>query len=175
MKTTTPQQHTYGFIYKTSEIGMEIFSLLCIAVGLFLLYVFINSADMSNRIDNDSILIFLAYFLAFFIWSPIVFTFLAYMFPDIEVQNDGIKIHYLFRKRHITWEEVIEIKPFRPFGLFTNKNAKVMVVRNNLTFIHRLYGLVYTGENKPAVLIFRQISDYDVLIRNISKRAKLNQ
>ncbi len=83
-----------------------------------------------------------------------------------------LKIRFLLKKYLIKWDEIIEIKPLRPFGLFTNKNAKVIIVKNNLTFFHRLYGLLYAGRYTPAILVHRKISEYDLLIDSISTQAK---
>jgi hypothetical protein len=172
MKTITPKVHTYGFFYKSSEILALIWFILIVVLGLFYLYIFFDSLIAGYKFDIVSGLIVFATFIAGVIWTILILLFGAYIFPDIEIQNDGMKIRFLLKKYLIKWDEIIDIKLFRPFGLFTNKNIKVVVVKNNLTFIHRLYGLFYTGRYTPAVLIYRKISEYDLLMDNISTQVK---
>jgi hypothetical protein len=172
MKIITPKVHTYGLIYKTSEIFALILSPCVIASGLFILYLFFDSLAAGYKYDINSILIVLTCFLVYEIWLPILFMLIACMYPDMEVQNDGIEVRSILKKYFIKWDEIIEIKPLRPFSIFTHKNAKVIIIKNNLTFIHRLYGLLYAGKSTPAILIYRKISEYDLLMDNISTQVK---
>jgi hypothetical protein len=172
MKIITTKLHTYGLIYKISESLYLMLSLFSILAGLFFLYAFINSLIAGNKIDINSILIALVYSLVSVTWSLIFFLFFAYLFSGIEIHSDGMKIRFLLKRYLIKWDEIIDITPSRPFGLFTNKNIKVVIVKNNLTFIHRLYGLFYTGRYTPAILIYRKISEYDLLMDNISTQVK---
>jgi hypothetical protein len=68
--------------------------------------------------------------------------------------------------------EISSIKHIRPFGLFANKNSHIIIVKSELTFIHRIYGRIYGGTYRSAVLIHKNISNYDLLINDISMMMK---
>jgi hypothetical protein len=144
-----------------------------LALGLFLIFGFIASLIRGDGFDS-SFLSMLGNILGVAVWAPIFYLFFAYLMTDISVDNDGMSVQFLWKTYKIRWDEVVEIKPFRPFGLFTNNRLTVVIVKSKLTFVYRMYGVLYGGKNQPAILIYRNISDCDLLLKNISMQTKNN-
>ena len=169
------KQHTYGLIYKFSRYLSGFFSFISILLGLFLTVGLIISLIEGDEFDSSSIMTILGNILGIAIWAPIFYLFFAYLMTDINVDNDGMYIPFLWKNYLIKWDEIIEVKPLKPFGLFTNKRSNVVFVKTKLTFFHHLYGILYGGKNQSAILIYRTISDYDLLIKSVSTQARKNQ
>jgi len=173
------KKHTYSYLYSFTQFFYLVMSLISILISLFLAYGFVTSVLRGDELNISVLIKYLILFLAFSVWTPLVFLFIAYLMTNIEVDESGAGIIVLWKRYFIKWGEMVEIKPLRIFG-FIKKNSSVVVVTSKLTFFHRLYGLIYGGVNKPAILIHRNISDYGILIRNISievaknKRSKSN-
>jgi hypothetical protein len=144
------------------------------ALGFFLAIAFIASYIYGDGFDSSLINSILTW-AGLAIWTPIFHLFFAYLMTDIRVDNDGMNIQFLWKTIQIKWDDIVEIKPLKAFGLFTNKRSSVVIVKARLTFIHRIYGVFYGGKNQPAILITRTISDYDLLVKTISAQARKNQ
>jgi len=109
------------------------------------------------------------YFIGVSVWSPTMFVFIAQLMSDISINEHGLRTTFLFKKLVVNWEDIVEIKPSKPFGLRAGRKASIVITRNGLTFFHRIYGIVYGQTNQPAFLIWSNISDYDVLMKDIKK------
>ena len=168
------KQHTYSLIYKLTRNLSVFMAFIFVVLGFLVTIVSITALVGGGEFKLSFMVSIFGNFLGFTVWSPIFYLFLAYFFADINVNIDGMEIRLLWQTYQIKWDEIIEVKPFRSFGLFTNKNWDVIFVKSKLTFFHRLYGIIYGGKNQPAILIYRKISDYDLLIKDISMCAKNN-
>ena len=168
------KKHTYSYFHSFSEFLAIILSLLSILLGLFLIYVFISSFIRGDEIDLSDLVKLSGYILAFVIWSPGVFLFVAYQLSDIDTDEVGLHIIVMWKKYCIKWNELVDVKYPQTFGIIKNKKGKIVIVKSKLTIFHRLYGFLYGGVNKPALLIHKTISDYDILIKNISVEVAKN-
>ncbi|MBK9924206.1 MAG: hypothetical protein IPP66_02845 [Anaerolineales bacterium] len=162
------KKHTYGLVNRISSYFFVVMSIISIPVGWFLLYIYITYFFVGREFALSSVLFAVGIFLACIAWSPPAFIFMAYLLTDIDADENGLSFQFLWKKFFIPWGEVLSIKHIRPFGLFTNKHSHILIVRSELTFIHRIYGRVYGGAYQSAVLIHKNISNYDLLMKNIS-------
>lgn len=99
---------------------------------------------------------------------PVSFTFINY-FPTIWIDEDGIQVSaYLFFRIRIPWSAIVDIGAgFPPKGY-------LLVRARRISPFHRAYGWLYSRTIYPGFLIERQITDWDGLIKEITRRAKLN-
>ena len=168
------KRHTYGLVNKISSYFFVTMSVISVVIGLSFLYGAINWFFIGKEVTPSSILFTVGILFACIAWSPVVFIFMAYLITDIGVDEKGLTLQFLWKMYSIKWSELSNIKHIRPFGLFTNKYSHVVIINSELTFIHRLYGLIYGGVYQSAILIHRNISDYDLLIKNISMQVGKN-
>lgn len=161
--------HTYGKLVSFTRYWMLLLSAIVIGLGLVCLIGSIR-AFVSNNISSATVLLW--DFIGLTFWSPFVFIFLAYLFSDVKVNGEGLQTSFVFKSIALKWENIANVKPSRPFGLRLGKKASVLIVKNGLTFFHRIYGLVYGQTNQPALVVWSQISDYDALMKVISKNRK---
>jgi hypothetical protein len=166
------KKHTYGLVNRISSYFFVVMSIVSILFGLLLLYIHITYFFIGREFSLSSVLFAVGIFLACIIWSPPAFIFMAYLLTDIDADEKGISFQFLWKKFFIPWGEVSSVKHIRPFGLFTNKHSHIIIVKSELTFIHRIYGRIYGGAYRPAVLIHKNISNYDLLINDISMMKK---
>jgi hypothetical protein len=174
LKPQMTKKHTYGLIYKITSFFFVTMSVVSVVSGLFLLYVHINYFFVGKEVAMSSVLFVIGIFLACIIWSPVAFVFMAYLLTDIDIDEKGLSLQFLWKRFSVEWGEFSSIKHIKPFGLFTNKHSYIVIVNSKLTFIHRIYGLIYSGAYRPAILIHRNIRDYDILIKDISVKVKKN-
>jgi hypothetical protein len=166
--------HTYGSLYGLTGKSFVLMALLSVIFGLFLLFASVRSLFTGYEPGISSVITDLIYFLLIVVWSPAVFLFIAYMFTDIKVSDKGLHVNFLWKSYLVEWNEIMAVKPLRPFGLFTKMRANVIAIKGGLSVIHKLYGIIYGGINQPSILVFDNISDYDVLIRNVTIQVKKN-
>lgn len=169
------KKHSYKPIYQFARFVNLLFATLFILLSLFLIFVLIRDIVSGNSIEFQSFLKFMNYLFWIGIWSPIIFIWVGYLYTDIDTDNEGIRFSFFEKPFLIKWDEVEIIKPIRPLNLFTRRNANVVLVKTKLTLIHRLYGLFYGNANKPAIIVFKNISDYDLLLKNVSVAARKNK
>jgi hypothetical protein len=91
--------------------------------------------------------------------------YIANLYPNIGVDEQGILVGYLWHYLRVPWQEIIDARPIRAvFGL-----SLVWLVRTKrLTLLHRLYGFPHTG-----FFISSMISNYAELIREIEHHVQL--
>jgi hypothetical protein len=168
------KKYTYGLINKISSYFFVAMSIVSIVIGLFMLYGTVNYFFIGKEVVLLSVLFIIGIFFTCIVWSPVAFVFMAYLVTDVDVDEKGLSFQFLWKRFSVEWDEISSIKHIRPFGLFTNKYSHIVVVNSELTFVHRIYGLIYGGAYRPAILIHRNMSDYDMLIKDISLRVKKN-
>ena len=168
------KRHTYGLIYKISRNFFVFMAFLFVVLGLFLIVLFIAKLMSGIEFNSNFIVSTLGNILSFAVLAPIFYLFIAHLMTDISIDNNGMSVQFLWKTYQIRWAEVVEIRPSRPFGLLTNKRLTEVIVKTKLTVFHRVYGMLYGVTNQPVILIYRTISDYDLLIKDISLHAKNN-
>lgn len=97
----------------------------------------------------------------------------AYFFQDVQVDKEGLIIDFLWKKLHVPWDKVIQIKPL--LGIRGGKQTINVVIVDGLTLFHRLYGFLYGFSLKPAFILWPTVSDYQVLENDIEKHIKQNR
>jgi hypothetical protein len=105
------------------------------------------------------------------LWPFFLFVILisAYFFSDITVVADGLLVEFLWLKLHVKWDQLIKTKPILGMNILGLSKRKVVVLLvHGLTPFHRTYGLLYGFSIYPAVVIHPAISDYDLLMQQIS-------
>jgi hypothetical protein len=109
-------------------------------------------------------------FAAWFIligWS-VSFTLINYL-PTIWVDEDGLQISaYLFFRIRIPWSAIVDI------GSGSLPKRYLLVRARRISLFHRAFGWLYSRTFYPGFLIERHITDWDGLIKEITRRAKLN-
>ena len=169
------KKYTYGIIYKISESLSYILAIVFAIIGLLFLCGLILSLFGVGGIKTSYIPTLFWSFVGFGIWSPFVFIYMANMNVDIEVEDLGLRIKFLFKSLFLSWNEIDEFKPGKTLGLIPLKRVRVLVTNSALTPFHRLYGLMYGGTNKPSLVVVTNISDHEELFKIIkNKRKKSN-
>lgn len=166
------KKHTYGLTNKISNYFFVMMSIISVVIGLLFLIGAINLFSIGKEINLSSVFLVVGILFACIVWSPVAFIFMAHLITDVDVDKDGISFQFLWKKYSVKWGDLAEIRHIKPFGLFTNKNSHIVIVNSELTFIHRLYGLLYGGKYQSAILIHKKISHYDLLIKNISTQVR---
>lgn len=170
-----PKKYTYGIIYKISGFLSFLLAIIFAVIGLLFLCGLILSLFGLGGINSSHIPTLFWGFVGFGVWSPFVFIYMANMNVDIEVEDLGIRIKFLFKSFFVSWNDVDEFKPGKTLGLVPLKRVRVLVTNSALTPFHRLYGLMYGATNKPSLVIGTNISNHEELFKIIeNKRKKSN-
>lgn len=96
----------------------------------------------------------------------------AYFHTDLEVDDNGLLVDFLWKKLHVPWDKVIQMKPL--LGLRLRKNGIYVVIVDGLTPLHRLFGILYGFSLKPAFILWPNVTDFEVLKNDIEKHIKKN-
>ena len=166
-----PKQHKYGFPNRYVQFVSYFSIAICIAAGIFFLIVGILSADVAKN-DSTVFIRALLYFTFYVVLAPVALMFVIYRFSDIVVDDQCLSIKFLNKDYAVKWADILEVKPITPFGLFTRHNVIIVVTDGKLTYLHRIYGLVYGRTTRPSLLIGKSISSYSDLMKIISVRTK---
>jgi hypothetical protein len=161
--------HTYGMLNKFNRGMFLVLSVLLIILGIV---SFVGSIHYFIDRDFSAAWNFLGYFLGCAVLSPVVFIQISYLMSDIKTKEDGLQTKFIFKNLDVNWKDIIEVKLAKPFGLRVGRKANVLIVRNGLTWFHRLYGILYGQTNQPALLIWSNISGYDALVKKVMKNRK---
>lgn len=173
-KKLDPKQHEYETSYRNSSEMLVAFSLLLTALGIF--YFIASLSVMSaDGFNYSKLLRTLWDFILFSIWSPLFLIFIAYLYTDINVNEQGLHFKFLFKNYDVLWDEVLYSKSPKPLGLSMRHSAILVVTNGHLTFIHRIYGLFYGKTSNPSFLISSKISNYPSLTKIISEKVKANR
>ncbi|MEP6896224.1 MAG: hypothetical protein ABI986_11515, partial [Chloroflexota bacterium] len=109
------------------------------------------------------------------VFSPLWLFFIAYLYPDINEDEQGLHFKFLFKTYDVLWDEILYIQTAKPLGFKMRYSATLVVVRSRLTFFHSLYGLIYGKTSNPSFLISSRISNYPSLTKTISEKVKANR
>ncbi len=166
-----PKQHKYGFLNRYVRFISYFSIVVCVAAGIFFLVAGILSVDVAKNDFTVSISVLL-YFMFYVVLAPGALMFVIYRFSDIVADDQGLSIRVLNKDYAVKWVDILEVKPITPFGLFTRHNVSIVVTDGKLTYLHRIYGLVYGRTTRPSLLIGKSISSYSDLMKTISVRTK---
>lgn len=152
--------YNYPKVIQGSKTMVKIYLLLFILGLLRVIYIFMSgfgSSGFYTEIKNYQPL---------FVFGFSITMLISYLgsFPDIETNNDGLSVEFIFTKFWIPWSDIANIKHVgsKKFGIFVveTKNAR-------LSFFHRLSNLLATGSFNPAFYIHSQIQNFDSLMKLI--------
>jgi len=139
-----------------------------ISLALFLMYVIVMIIDPEITFSLSKAIGTFLYFLLFIIVFGITGNYLS----DIDSDDVGLHVHYLWMKLTVHWDEITDYKPAYNWKIL----KQIMVVRTkSLTPFHRLYGLLYSFSIAPCLIIHRGISHYPSLEQRIIQNLKKNR
>lgn len=147
------RQHHNHQLVRLFKNAFTIFAFIpSIFISVLLIKWFMNPAF---SIDNLLPLVFIL------IISPICILLAAYFYTDLEVDENGLLVEFLWKKLRISWSRVIQIKPL--FGIRTRKLGIYVVFVEGLTPFHLFYGLIYGFSLRPAFILWSTVNDFGVL------------
>jgi hypothetical protein len=160
--------HGYGTLNKVNNYVYALLSIVFIIVGLVF---FVSMIDAILQNEPSSALSLFLIFLGYAVWSPLFFTFMAYLASEIWVDDEGLQTVFLFRRLHIAWSDIVDVKAVRQLGFRRRgrSGGLLIIAEKGLTTFHRVYGLVYARINQPALVISPRISGYDSLVKQIAR------
>ena len=154
---------------KLFKILFSIGALVFLMRILLLLLAFVFGKDrlLLDVIKVSASLIFAAAF------TVCAFLIAAYYFPDVDVDDEGLYVEFLWKRIRVSWEDVVELKPVFRYGIPSfGRPVPVIVLTKKLTPFHRIYGLLYGFSTKPAFVIQPAISEFELLKTDIEKHIK---
>jgi len=166
------RQHSHGLIMKLFKILFSIGALVFLIRILLLIFAFVFGKDrlLLDVIKVSVSLIFAAVF------TVCAFLIAAYYFPDIDLDEEGLLVEFLWKRIRVSWDDVIELKPVFMYGIPSfGRPVPVVVLTKKLTLFHRVYGLLYGFSTKPAFVIQPAISEFELLKNDIEKHIKQNR
>ena len=144
------------------------FAILAFIPPIFIsILLFKDFTNPAFSIDSLLSLVFLI------IISPVCILLAAYFYTDLEVDENGLMVEFLWKKLRISWSKVLQIKPL--FGIKTRKPGIYVVIVEGLTPFHLLYGLIYGFSLRPAFILWSTVNDFGVLKNDIEKHIKRNR
>jgi hypothetical protein len=158
------QHHNSQFI----RFFKNAFAIFGFVLPIFMVSVFLPRFIIDPDFPIDG---FLA-LIRILIFSPICSLIAAYFFTDLDVDENGLLIEFLWKKLRVPWNKVLQIKPL--FGIQNKKHGLYVVIVEGLTPFHRLYGLIYGFSLKPAFILWPTINDFEVLKNDIEIHIKKN-
>lgn len=168
------KEHAYEISYRNVRGMLVAFSMLLMALGIIFFIVSMYSIT-SDSFSYSKLLSAVWDFILYSIWSPLFLVFIAYLYPDINEDEQGLHFKFLFRTYDVLWNEILYSKSPKPLGFGMNHSAILVVTKSRLTFLHRLYGLLYGKTSNPSFLISSKISNYPSLTKIISEKTKATQ
>jgi hypothetical protein len=162
--------------------------------GIFALVMGLLSLTAIMRYDTQEFLNTLGNFVFSSLLVPAICIFAYYFYADISSDKSGLKISFLRKPLYIDWDNIVEIRPLKPklvlsswIGIkifpnmkvtgFTSKNAVIekrylIVTKDKLTFIHRLYGIFLGRTLSASFLITSSISQFPALMNILEERTQ---
>jgi hypothetical protein len=166
------RQHSHGLVMKIFKILFSVGSLVFLVRILLLLLAFVFGGDRS-LIDLIKVLVSVIFAAAFTVSA---FLIAAYYFPDIDTDEEGLLVEFLWKRIRVSWDDVIELKPVFMYGIPSfGRPVPVVVLTEKLTPFHRVYGLLYGFSTKPAFVIQPGVSEFELLKNDIEKHIKKNR
>ncbi|MEP7136804.1 MAG: hypothetical protein ABI904_17905 [Chloroflexota bacterium] len=166
------KKYTYGVALKLPRAFFFLLSTILFVFGLLYLIKLLSVLAGQETIFSLPPAHLFWSFVEFSIWSPFAFAFISYLATDIEVEEDGLRIKFIFKSFFIGWDDIEDFKPGKILGLLNLKRVRVLVTKNALTPFHRVYGLMYGGTTKPSLLIGTNISNHEELFKIIKNNRK---
>jgi len=114
-----------------------------------------------SQVFGTTISLFLNLFIASYIIN---------YFPDIKIEDEYIYIQFFWFWIKTPWERILFIKRIKTF-LF----RQYIVCSEELTFFHRLYGLLFLFSPKACFLINTSLDSYEDLVNEIEAHTKHHQ
>jgi hypothetical protein len=174
-KKIDSKKHEYGIHQRNTSQMLVAVSIFLFALGIFYLfsaaYIFMHPDAFESSVLSNAIWSFIG----FSIWSPLFLVFIAYLFPDINEDEQGLHVKFLFTIYDISWSEILETRNARPLGFRMKQGATLVITGSRLSFFHRLYGLLYGKTINPSFVISSRISDYSSLTKSIAVRIEANR
>ena len=174
-KKMTPKQHEDEISYRNSRGWLVAFSLFSFVVGIFYFIGSVYVISSPNNFDSAVLFNAISSLFLFSVFSPLWLFFIAYLYPDINEDEQGLHFKFLFKTYAVPWDEILYIQTAKPLGFKMRYSATLVVARSRLTFFHRLYGLIYGKTSNPSFLISSRISNYPSLTKAISEKVKANR
>lgn len=169
-----PQRlHTYGIITKGFKVIFSCFGFF-FPILITLRIYFDSPERFAEIISTEQVLLrFLIFLVSYWIFLLPTTLIAAYFFSDIIVDADGLIVEFLWMKLKVQWYEIVEVKPSFRWWLPTfGGKFPIVVLTNALTPFHRLFGLLYGLSPLPGFVINVNISEYDLLIKEIERHIK---
>lgn len=163
------KSYTYSGLNQIGPILFALTSCLSFIAGLFFLSGFFHFTSESK---GDAAVEMFFLFIGLSIWSPIIYIFIGYLFSNIKTDNNGLYVNFLFRTHFVKWEDVLDIRPMKFFGIPTFGTTNIIVLKRGLTPFHRLYGIVYGSTPKPSFCISSQMRGHVELKHEIKQHIK---
>ena len=91
----------------------------------------------------------------------------ANYFCEITADKNGLWVAFMWKKIHIRWQNIVEIKP-TIFNIGSRTQSWI-VLTNGLTPFHRLYGLMYGLSPLPGFVFGLPIDNSDELLKLIKE------
>ena len=156
------------------------FTTLFLAVSFFLrgLFYFLVGIFSLTKTAQYGFIPFvngLIYLGIYSVFVPVFFMLLRDLHRYVILDDAGLHSKLFGKTLDINWDDVLEVKSIKLFGLFTFRNKYLIVTKIRLTFLHILYGLFYGNTRLPSLPIDPTMYDDAKLIKRISNRAKKNQ
>jgi hypothetical protein len=155
-----------GIFYRQlcGAIGLVIATAM---VAIFLWGITIQETNPQGiPIWDDPRATLVCFALWFFIIGYSVSLSLINFLPSIWLKEEGVSISaFIFGRIFIPWSDILEVR--RNF-----KPGYDIVLARHITVFHRMYGWLYAHTWSSCFIINHTISDYEVLIRVVSSRAK---
>jgi hypothetical protein len=133
-KKIDSKNHEYGIRQRNTSQMLVAFSIFLFALGIFYLfsaaYIFMHPNAFESSAMSEAIWSFIG----FSIWSPLFLVFIAYLFPEINEDEQGLHVKFLFTVYDILWSEVLETRNARPLGFKMKQDAILVITGSRLSF-----------------------------------------
>ena len=130
----------------------------------FLIEFVIRESQTANSASVSIGLIFFNYV----VLPAVALLITANYFCEIAVDEAGVSVTFLWRKLHVDWQDIVEIKAIRYLG----RSHSWVVLTKKLTPFHRLYGVIYGFSRLPSFIISPSLRDREKLARIVEERVK---
>jgi len=169
-------QHKYGSFSELSKILLAIFSVLFIIPSFSSGFVIMEELLNSNSFTSFDLIRHIMNIIGGIFWATFNWM-LIYSSPAVEVEEWGLRLKtFPLMTFEIKWNDIAYVRKTRWKSLFPTKyssqQSSIVVVRKDLTFLHRFCGVVYGGHTQPSFVISPNISNYDELMKVISDGIK---
>lgn len=142
-----------------ARIGGALFWIVMTAMGLFLSWGYFG---LGREVG------LLCFGISFCVIGSAVGAFFWAAYPEVQTNDNGLQIQFLWRKIFIPWDAIISVEE-RSFP----KQKIVLVRAKRITPFHILYSWYYARTTDPGFLVAKSIKGYDDLMRTIRRHLLL--